>query len=80
MAVRNDAIRHHLANDNIRLREALKLIDEMCAGQPDNDMTKHIARIARNALVSAVPENKALAVPDSVTPRASAQPVGDEAS
>ncbi len=79
MAIRHDAIRHHLANDNVRLREALKLIGEMCAGQPNNDMTRHIARIARNALLSAAPENKALAS-NNVTPRPSAQPAGDEAS
>lgn len=32
MAIRHDAIRHHMANDNVRLREALKLIGEMCEG------------------------------------------------
>ncbi|SAL05983.1 hypothetical protein AWB78_07808 [Caballeronia calidae] len=64
MAVRHDAISHRLTEDNARMRDALHLIVEMCAAQPDNDMTRHIARIARNALVSAAPENKSLRVGD----------------
>jgi hypothetical protein len=67
MTVRLDAIRHHLANDNERLRDALRLIADMSAGQPDNEMTRHIARIARTALVSAVPENEALRNPAQPT-------------
>ncbi|WP_250532410.1 hypothetical protein [Caballeronia sp. ATUFL_F1_KS39] len=67
MAIRQDAIRRHLANDNDRLRAALRLIVEMCAGQPDNEMTCHVARIARVALVSAAPENEALRNPAQPT-------------
>ena len=67
MTVRLDAIRHHLANDNERLRGALTLIVDMCAAQPDNEMTRNIARLARNALVSAVPENEALRNPAQPT-------------
>ncbi len=75
MAVRHDAVRHRLADDNGRLRHALQLIVEMCGAQPDNDMTRDIARIARNALVSAMPENKDLRSP---APE-SAQPEGERA-
>ncbi|BAO89047.1 hypothetical protein [Caballeronia cordobensis] len=67
MTVRLDAIRRHLANDNERLRDALRLIVEMCDGQPDNEMTRYVARVARNALVAAVPENEALRNPAQPT-------------
>ena len=67
MTVRLNAIRHHLANDNERLRDALRLIVEMCEGQPDNGTTRCIARIARTALVSALPENEALGNPAQST-------------
>lgn len=70
MIVRLDAIRHHLANDNERMREALKLIVEMCDGQPGNEVSRYVSRIARNALVSAAPENKDLrsSTPNGVHP------------
>ncbi|WP_156132359.1 hypothetical protein [Paraburkholderia terrae] len=67
MTVRLDAIRHHLANDNERMREALRLIADVCDGQPGNDLTRYVARIARSALVSAVPENEALRNPAQPT-------------
>ncbi|KAK48380.1 hypothetical protein BG58_33215 [Caballeronia jiangsuensis] len=63
MTVRLEAIRHHLANDNARMREALQLIVAMCDGQPDNEVSRYVARVARNALVSAAPENKDLRSP-----------------
>ncbi|MCG7403038.1 hypothetical protein [Caballeronia zhejiangensis] len=67
MAVRHDAIRHHLAHDNSRLRAALMLIGELCEGTTDAQTVKHIARIARVALVSAAPENEALRNPAQPT-------------
>ncbi|WP_250477620.1 hypothetical protein [Caballeronia sp. INML1] len=67
MTVRLNAIRHHLANDNERLRDALRLIVDMCNSQPDNEMNRYIARIARAALVSAVPENQTLRNPAQPT-------------
>ncbi|BAO90720.1 hypothetical protein [Caballeronia cordobensis] len=58
MTVRLETIRHHLANDNARMREALQLIVEMCDGQPGNEVSRYVSRIARNALVSAAPRKQ----------------------
>ncbi|SAK63460.1 hypothetical protein AWB80_02868 [Caballeronia pedi] len=59
MMVRLEAIRHRLAADNERLREALALIAAIGEGHAETDL-RNCARIARNALLSAEPENKAL--------------------
>jgi hypothetical protein len=54
----------HLEHDNGRLRAALALIVEMAlddhARDDVHDLTARIARVARNALVSAARENPAL--------------------
>lgn len=60
----------HLDHDNGRLRAALALIVEMATN--DNardaaDLNARIARVARNALVSAVRENPALRHPGKAT-------------
>ncbi|MGF6877383.1 hypothetical protein [Paraburkholderia sp. MM5477-R1] len=63
MTVRLDAIRHHLAADNDRLREALRLIAEIAEGSTTAGSLPNIARLARNALVSAAAGNTALRQP-----------------
>jgi hypothetical protein len=55
--------RHHIENDNERLREALRVIADISEGNID----MRIAKIARAALVSAAPENEALRNPAQFT-------------
>jgi hypothetical protein len=56
------AMRIHLANDNERLREALKLIAEMSETSTSALTLQDVARIARTALVVASGPNPALAI------------------
>ncbi|MGF6792746.1 hypothetical protein [Paraburkholderia sp. 35.1] len=58
------ALRVHLAHDNERLREALRLIVEMCENTTSALTLDDVARVARTALVHATPENEALRHPD----------------
>jgi hypothetical protein len=50
-------MRHHLATDNVRLREALAIIADIGEGGNSIASLRNCARIARNALVSAAPAN-----------------------
>lgn len=63
MIVRSEAMRHHLAADNQRLREALTLIADIAEGSTTANSLPNIARLARNALLSAAHENEALRHP-----------------
>lgn len=67
MTVRLDAIRHHLVSDNDRLRDALRLIVELAENSESIETLRNCARIARTALVAAVPENEALRNPAQPT-------------
>ena len=48
---------NHLEADNARLREALRTIADIGEGSTTANSLPNVARIARNALVSAAPEN-----------------------
>lgn len=62
-SVHSEARRHLAEADNKRLREALSVIAEIGEGGNSIASLRNCARIARNALVSAATENKALRHP-----------------
>lgn len=52
MMLHHDAIRHQLAHDNNRMREALRLIETLCVTSSEKQHAgalRDIARVARNA-------------------------------
>lgn len=59
--VHSDAIRHHVEADNARLREALRVIADIGEASTTANSLPNIARIARNALVSAAHDHEAKA-------------------
>lgn len=61
--VLSNVMRHHVEHDNQRMREALRLIADVCEGQLSSELTRNLAKIARAALVSAPPENQSLRNP-----------------
>ncbi|WP_028210759.1 hypothetical protein [Paraburkholderia mimosarum] len=60
------AMRVHLQHENERLRDALRLIVEMSENTTSALTLDDVARVARNALIPATPENKALRAPVDV--------------
>lgn len=65
--VLSDIKRHHLEDDNARMRDALRTIHSLCEECKEPPYLgfdlRTIAKIARTALVSAAPENSKLRHP-----------------
>lgn len=60
MLLSHEAARHRLAADNERLREALRTIEAIASATDSANSMRHIAKLARAALVSAEVENPTL--------------------